>query len=128
MDKIYDDMHTLCDFFRDRVQNAQTIRDAEKYYKLYGKAKAVLMYLLPRVLALEEVPRRGVPVWVEFHGVGHDDGWVTCRHSDDTFFLYSQKSGRFAAWVAPGDTYERTWRCWTGKPLDAQKESAPWIP
>lgn len=85
----------------------------------------------PRVMTLEEL-KVGVKCWLERH-----DGelWkarvsVVDKCSDgihgifkayDMIELFGMRVRYNYAW-----TYGKTWRCWTSRPTDEQREATPW--
>lgn len=94
-------------FFRDRVTGDMY----DKWLHASVDALALLKAQMPRVMTLKEyraiaerpVEKR-VPVWMEWRG----------------------GSGR---WTIPARAYmlyEVTWRCWTGKPSEKEREAAKW--
>lgn len=80
----------------------------------------------PRVMALEELDNlrgRGRAVWFEDR-----DAFAKCQ---DVFFvvasgIHAYFKGETYSMLKMVDAYGRSWRCWTARPTEAQREAKPW--
>ncbi len=90
----------------------------------------------PRVLAVEEVAKLPVdggentPVWVETR-IANDKGVLTYLEASVLWFVEDGWWRRFgpihSGWEdRKADTYGVTWRCWSSRPSDKQREEAKW--
>lgn len=76
----------------------------------------------PRVMTLAEAVS-GDECWLEcVNGV---NGWCDCVLDYDNPKCVNVYRPRIdsIAWV---DKYGKTWRCWTSRPTDTQREAEPW--
>lgn len=103
------------------------------FVRMSGDALALLKVQEPRVMTLAEVEQWEQPdVWMEKKD-GEPD---PCGD-----YLMPMTRMEFAFWYAivVGDTnkrppttngeyYGKTWRCWSARPTDAQREATPWEP
>jgi len=94
---------------------------------------AVVKAQKPRVMTLEEIDNAlKMPIWKETKRAHKDlyNGWVlaydiqTGAGITGTRLGMSEPSGR-VAWYKLDD-YGKTWRCWTARPTDEQREAARW--
>jgi len=75
----------------------------------------------PRVMTLEEVSASENPFYFET-GAVHE--WaIGCCISGDVMFL-TWRNGSFGSFRI--DKYNKTWRCWTQRPTEEQREATPW--
>lgn len=105
---------------------------------LTNDALALLKAQEPRVMTLEEVRQERI-CWIE----DADDGMMTRLFPATMFgtgkYASGLKSYMFLAqkpwavdvnnyewWYIIAD-YEQTWRCWTSRPTDEQREAIPWL-
>lgn len=80
----------------------------------------------PRVMTLEELDDlrgRGRAVWFENRD--------SSAKSQDVFFvvandLYADLRGETYSMLEMVNDYRQTWRCWTSRPTDAQREAVKW--
>ena len=102
------------------------------------KLEEALQAQEPRVMTLEEVRQERI-CWIE----DADDGMMTRLFPATMFgtgkYASGLKSYMFLAqkpwavdvnnyewWYIIAD-YEQTWRCWTSRPTDEQREAIPWL-
>ena len=66
-------------------------------------------------------------VWIEIRPYGLAPAFFDCTHGRDIRFLslYVNTDGSHMAWFS-GDYYGRTWRCWSARPTDEQRQEAAW--
>lgn len=82
----------------------------------------------PRVLTLNELRALYDTdhfVWVE------DNGDDDCFDGYAEVDIYKEKVelfefGNEVQWEPDNDNYGKTWRCWSAKPTEEQKEATPW--
>ena len=76
----------------------------------------------PRVMTLEEV-LGGDECWVEYPngGCGYADCYLS--YTTNGVDIYRTMQHDFNVPLA---NYGKTWRCWTSRPTDAQREATPW--
>ena len=100
---------------------------------LADKALKMLMEKESRVMTLEEVrDSLKTPIWKEVKSRQKDlyQGWVlaydvqTGMGITGTRLGMSEPSGR-VVWYKLED-YGRTWRCWTARPMEVQREAMAW--
>lgn len=104
----------------------------ELYYDVVLNAIALLEAQEPRVMSAAEVAdcpdgtvlwveeRQGVtwnlfPLEIEFSSTHPDTG------TDYIFFITYHDIKKFEC-----SEYNQTWRCWTSRPTDEQREATPW--
>lgn len=81
----------------------------------------------PRVMTLEEIPRHDGAVLFE---VRNKDEWAVFsswdrnRRSKWMIFAFGTNYGHVTGFNI--DVYGKTWRCWTSRPTDAQREAVKW--
>ena len=95
----------------------------------------------PRVMTVEEVMAtpKDVAIWQEIKDDPDykyeispvaEPSEITIDCNDDWFYLEPKEpliGIRFASeGYMPKETYGATWRCWTSRPTDAQREATPW--
>lgn len=88
----------------------------------------------PRVMTLGEIGNAmKMPLWKETKSAHKDlyTGWVLAYDIQSglgitgTRLGMSEPSGR-VVWYRLND-YGKTWRCWTARPTDEQREATPWM-
>jgi len=74
----------------------------------------------PRVMTLEEIKDYlddpggdKKPLWLEWHSIPALSGWVLASQVSDLMKRYM-------------DSYNNTWRPWTSRPTDEQREATSW--
>lgn len=74
-------------------------------------------------------PLRDGCVWIEVYPCGLAPAFFDCTHGRDVRFLslYLNANGSHTQWFS-GDWYGKTWRCWTKRPTDQQREETKWLP
>ena len=85
---------------------------------------ALLKAQEPRVMTLEEVEQSIKPVWIEGGVVGGTWGMA---HKILTTIIEFIANGGYT--IFPGfaiEEYGKTWRCWTSRPTDEQREAVKW--
>lgn len=72
-------------------------------------------------------PMKNGCVWIEIYPHGLAPAFFDCVHGRDIRFLslYVNTDGGNKAWFS-GDYYGKTWRCWTKRPTDEQREETKW--
>ena len=118
-----EDKHTYCPYkYPDRDDISVCHND------LMDDVMSLLETLVPRVLQFGELLEYKGAVWPELtFGDGHHEVMPPCisegdTMSDGTTGLRSTSSILRMEYSA----YGKTWRCWTQKPTDAQREEEPW--
>jgi hypothetical protein len=87
---------------------------------------ALLKAQEPRVMTLEEI-REGEVCWFDCPG-NFILRPVICNmydRGDSSYLNFIWQHGNFSWKICE---YGRTWRCWTSRPTDAQREATPWEP
>ena len=114
-------------FFCDRV-----IGDMfDKWLRASVDALALLKAQAPRVYTVDELKvDNNICCWLEFKDVEENPGITqfmpvvrTDMHED---FDVEFDSGLCVSYGFNYDNYNETWRCWTSRPTDAQREAEPW--
>ena len=81
---------------------------------------ALLKAQEPRVMTLEEA-RKDIEVWYE--SVNGACGWGDlCYDANLELALYTLHGIK----GVKEEAYGKTWRCWTSRPTDEQREATPW--
>lgn len=77
----------------------------------------------PRVMTLEEA-LGGDECWVEYPngGCGYADCYLSYTGNGADIYRTMQHDLNVAL-----KDYGRTWRCWTSRPTDEQREAEPWM-
>ena len=82
----------------------------------------------PRVLTLEEVKKlqyiRDGAIWLELFCNGLFPTFPEFSNKSLTFFVAILFDGYRS--VFENDWYGKTWRCWSSRPTDEQREATPW--
>lgn len=99
--------------------------DLDKITKYATDALALLKEQEPRVLTLEEV-KNNCPDYMYIEIVS---GWLNCAIKDEA--ESDLRFGRFAYGIDQTCTrawkdYKTSWRCWTARPTDEQREAIRW--
>ena len=91
--------------------------------KLLDDAYQLLKARQPRVMTLEEVKalQRDSVVWYEHTGCNTPRPRVIGYVADEYVAFTDGGKWRFDA-----DRYGASWRCWTSRPTDEQREAEPW--
>lgn len=115
-----------CPYYKDDVTASACTDDL--VYEIYALLKAQE----PRVMALEEINsiQLETDMWIEvfhpIHGTRVKAATGYAMHNGDDDYLYvlgclqSLDDYRIAE-------YGITWRCWTSRPTDEQRDATPWI-
>jgi hypothetical protein len=107
--------------------------DCTAYDDFVDSALALLKAQEPRVMTLGEIDNAlKMPLWKETKRAHKDlyTGWVLAYDIQKglgitgTRLGMSEPSGR-VVWYGLDD-YGKTWRCWTSRPTDEQRESVKW--
>lgn len=96
---------------------------------LLQDALALLKAQEPRVMTPEEVWKASVasePIWIELIDVGLLCLPLCAILEDENDNQYAVFTTQYSAIRCPFGKYGKTWRCWTSRPTDAQRESEPW--
>ena len=95
------------------------------------KLEKVIKGLEPRVMTRAELElAKLAPVWLDTHRNKIYNGWALCYDIQTGMGITGTRagitdpSGR-VHWLKLDD-YGRTWRCWTSRPTDKQREAEPW--
>lgn len=79
----------------------------------------------PKVVTLDEI-KDGEAYWFQ-RGQMLVTRPVICIHrEDDTRKPYITFAWQFGTFSWDSEDYGKTWRCWTAKPTDEQREAAKW--
>ena len=76
----------------------------------------------PRVMTLEEVLGGG-ECWVEYINGGR--GYCDCYLDDDAKSIVINRT-LSRDFNVPPNGYGKSWRCWSVRPTDEQREGTPW--
>ena len=91
----------------------------------------------PRVMTLEEVKNNvDNPCWFESHGtyMGYEGFWIipyaftaweTMYYVFPLMQINERGDSHYSELGLPA--YNKTWRCWTSRPTDEQREATPWV-
>ena len=87
-------------------------------------ALALLKAQEPRVMSLEEVINSDSPVYIEGGAAGGT--WAMMPKVLETVieFVANGVHTLYPAFIT--NEYGKTWRCWTSRPTDAQREAVKW--
>ena len=125
LDKIIADLDALIDYWVADDGVHDDIFNGVSMLKTLDEARDALELLKeqePRVLTLEEVLKAN-PVWFETHGlllpaiIDHEES-----KAGDCVIVFGVFDGSYY----PINRYNKTWRCWTARPTDEQRERIPW--
>lgn len=78
----------------------------------------------PRVLAASEIPTHDGAVLMEYRDPEEPDEWALYRKIDGNGMVYSTST--VFDLRAPIEEYGQAWRCWTGRPTEAQRAATGW--
>lgn len=117
-------------FFRARADMA--VGDGKMLLANWMKcAEEAAEAMRPRVLTLADVvARRGEPAWLEAKSSKGYKGYVLIYDVQEGLGITGvrigvTKPGHITIWPAK-ELYGVTWRCWTAKPTEEQREETPW--
>ena len=119
------DRHSYCDY---KIERDGKLDMCACHEDLLSDAIRLLETLNPRVLQFGELLNYKGAVWPELtFGDGHRAVMPPCMSendvmSDGTTGLRSTSSILRMEY----NEYGKTWRCWTQKPTDEQREAEPW--
>ena len=112
--------------WNDYSEENRVIREeAERRLKeAYNMAIDALKAQEPRVMTATEAYTADY-VYIEFDGVITPAIRTTNERDGhrESYFATQQLGGDWMRW----DDYGITWRCWTSRPTDAQREATEWI-
>lgn len=95
------------------------------FTRLKSDALELLKAQQPRVIPLKELADEANHcfdvVWYEVKG-----GNVIPRRVQPCGHMLKVKSFYTEPFLSDGATYNVTWRCWTARPTDEQREATPW--
>ena len=77
----------------------------------------------PRVMTLEDV-KEGEAYWLEMRGIASE--YAICKLNDHGDSAFLDFAVQFGGKTLESDRYGKTWRCWTSRPTDEQREAIPW--
>ncbi len=85
----------------------------------------------PRVLTFGAMLNgyKNEPLFLEREDEAYCDWAFWCEEPTDGFITLRWYHGNYEAWTvqaAPLSEYGKTWRCWTSRPTDEQRETTPW--
>ena len=92
--------------------------------KLFNDALELLQTQEPRVMTLDEVQVSIDPVWLEGGMAGGTWAMMPFTREYSIEFVADGVCTVYPAF-AIGE-YGKTWRCWTSRPTDEQREAIPW--
>lgn len=107
-----------------------TFRNLKAFHSRILDVMALLLDLPaePRVMTLEELQKiasiRDGAVWLE-QGPGLMPAFMEFAMKDITFFVAVPLTGYRQFFE--NDWYGKTWRCWTSRPTNEQREAVPWV-
>ena len=88
---------------------------------LHRDALVLLKAQEPRLMTVDEVR-----TWVSVPRIDREPIWVETENSVNAWIVSNEY------WDMPidvnlsSDLYGKTWRCWTSRPTDEQREKEPW--
>lgn len=101
------------------------------YYRPFvSDALDLLKAQEPRVMTLEDLQRAQddeVPIWFESRGTWHGRKgfWIFVYDIIKNGMRYN--AGHMCSYGVLGlSAINKTWRCWTSRPTDTQREATPW--
>ncbi len=106
------------------------LQDGTELHEMYTDVIALLKAQEPRVMTLEEVINSNDPIYIE--QTEHDGKWcVVLKRSVEGYYkgpfdkvtLFMGVDG-YLPFIT--SEYNKTWRCWTSRPTDEQREAIPW--
>ena len=74
-------------------------------------------------MTLEEI-QEGKPYWLEMRRIASE--YAICKLNDNGDSAFLDFAVQYGDKTLESDGYEKTWRCWTSRPTDAQRENEPW--
>lgn len=113
--------------------NCDLVQDSKELLTMYDQVMAMVKAQEPRLMPVSEVVAsvNGTVLWVEERqGVTWNlfplEIYTISTHPDTgthyLFFITYESLKKFEC-----DEYNKTWRCWTSRPTDAQKDTEPWM-
>lgn len=112
--------------FKSFIGELQMPRDDCKGIMAYIEDGAKLMKAQePRVLTLEEVPKYDGAFLIEYRHEVWPMQWTLFRLELTMAYRFIRADYELGFSLAK-DLYGRTWRCWTSRPTNEQREAAPW--
>lgn len=110
--------HYYCPYYMDNDCLNTMLRDA----------LAPLKAQQPRVMDYDELGGtiNNAAVWLEFYGSKNLSIAILCDRSEITgaWQIFDYLSGKKHVMLRM--SYGESWRCWTNRPTDAEREAAPW--
>lgn len=85
---------------------------------------ALLKAQEPRVMTLEEVQVSDNPVWLEGGLAGGTWAMMPFMREYSIEFVADGVCTVYPAFAI--NEYKKTWRCWTARPTNEQREATPW--
>lgn len=83
----------------------------------------------PRVMTLEEVGETFDDMWLEYNDRVYPATWGGTDYNRNAVSYYVHgyvRVGRGITLTLPIEDYGKTWRCWTARPTDEQREAVKW--
>ena len=105
----------------EEIASSEWMYKHADYYQMVCKdALELLKAQEPRVMTLEEA-RKDIEVWYE--SVNGACGWGDlCYDANLELALYTLHGIK----GVKEEAYGKTWRCWTSRPTDEQREAVAW--
>ena len=127
-DKVIKELECIRDWSQFAVNKRWLVAGAtEKMVKYAEDALELLKAQEPRVMTLEDLQKiasiRDGAVWLET-GAGLMPAFMEFAMKDITFFVAVPLTGYRQFFE--NDWYGKTWRCWTSRPTDEQRQAVKW--
>ena len=139
-------LNEAAEYFRECRSHASLGSNAENHFGELQSAMQEAAELLkaqePRVMTLEEVCAAVQKNATLFTECEKENQWVTegMAHFSDlalfndpkyddckiTFIRHTYDGTQKNEWYVYLKNYNKTWRCWTARPTDEQREATPW--
>ena len=134
-EKVLSDLKDIVEYFMRLYREEEDHHIYDQHYDrmvVVSNACNLIEELLkdqePLVLTLEEVKKlqsiRDGAIWLEIFGNGLFPALPEFSNKSLTFFVAILFDGYRS--VFENDWYGKTWRCWSSRPTDEQREAMPW--
>ena len=132
--KMINALRDIADYFCACRKNAVTNGAAARRFEIYVEAAEDAVELLkaqePRVMTLDELRQLEHTdhiVWIEANGDPESfDGYAEVTTNFVTKDIELFVPGNEVEFIPDNKNYGKTWRCWSSKPTDKQREAVPW--
>ena len=91
--------------------------------ELKTDALSLLKAQEPMVMALEEI-QEGKPYWLEMRCIASE--YAICKLNDNGDSAFLDFAVQYGDKTLESNGYGKTWRCWTSRPTDEQREAVKW--